>query len=641
MVSVKILVTYKNKHKVLKSDIITPIQTGRAIADEIFEDMIGDDTGDNISKDNPKYNELSAQYWAWKNYDKLGNPDYIGFMHYRRHFLFNNEKVRPLERWLPNSSWYLFESVDDEYKEYLNDEDIKNTVKGYDCIIPHIYDYTNYFHKNLVEDFKNLLDQKIEHFHLMIDTVKKLFPDYAETAEDIRNGHEKYIANMFIMKKEMFNEYCNFLFSIESEIDKKVNSKYFSENESRFLGFLGEILLTIFIKQKQKEKKYKIKEIDTSFILNTRIEDDFIYPFFEGKGIAIAMASSNEYVPYLSVLLQSLILHSNKNNKYDIIVFERDITTENKEKLLRQVLRDNISLRFISPENLFKNIQLPVACKYFKKECYYRLAAPLVLQGYEKIIFTDIDLVFCQDIAQLWGEKIPNGILAGVQDAIMSGYVHKSKEFEETYIKNKLKMKESYMYINTGVLIFNTKKYIKENLFNRLIQIIMKNNFMLQEQDAINSLLSNHIHFLPLKYNYTPYNSTWKKDNVLEYMPNNLKKEYIEASKNPVVIHYAGGDTKPWYKITEKDAGIWWKYARQSPFYEEILLRLMNNQEIKIESYDIDIIKKSIKYTKIKIKYLYYKVLSKISIGKKRKIYKIKKETLKQSLKQIKQFLGK
>ena len=171
MVSVKILVTYKNKHKVLKSDIITPIQTGRAIADEIFEEMIGDDTGDNISKDNPKYNELSAQYWAWKNYDKLGNPDYIGFMHYRRHFLFNNEKVRPLERWLPNSSWYLFESVDNEYKEYLNDEDIKNTVKGYDCIIPHIYDYTNYFHKNLVEDFQNLLDQKIEHFHLMIDTV--------------------------------------------------------------------------------------------------------------------------------------------------------------------------------------------------------------------------------------------------------------------------------------------------------------------------------------------------------------------------------------------------------------------------------------------------------------------------------------
>ena len=38
MVSVKILVTYKNKHKVLKSDIITPIQTGRAIADEIFEE---------------------------------------------------------------------------------------------------------------------------------------------------------------------------------------------------------------------------------------------------------------------------------------------------------------------------------------------------------------------------------------------------------------------------------------------------------------------------------------------------------------------------------------------------------------------------------------------------------------------------
>ena len=46
---VKIFVTYKDKHKLIKSDIITPIQTGRAIADEKFEGMIGDDTGDNIS----------------------------------------------------------------------------------------------------------------------------------------------------------------------------------------------------------------------------------------------------------------------------------------------------------------------------------------------------------------------------------------------------------------------------------------------------------------------------------------------------------------------------------------------------------------------------------------------------------------
>lgn len=54
--------------------------------------MIGDDTGDNISALNDSYNEMTALYWAWKNYDKLGNPDYIGLMHYRRHFVLNEGK---------------------------------------------------------------------------------------------------------------------------------------------------------------------------------------------------------------------------------------------------------------------------------------------------------------------------------------------------------------------------------------------------------------------------------------------------------------------------------------------------------------------------------------------------------------------
>ena len=93
MVVVKIFISYKDRHKILKSDILTPIQTGRAIADEIFDDMIGDDTGDNISAENDIYAELTAQYWVWKNYDKIGNPDYVGFMHYRRHFIFNENYV--------------------------------------------------------------------------------------------------------------------------------------------------------------------------------------------------------------------------------------------------------------------------------------------------------------------------------------------------------------------------------------------------------------------------------------------------------------------------------------------------------------------------------------------------------------------
>ena len=69
MKKVTILVACHKPDNAFKNDVYTPIHVGRAISKwrEEMADMIGDDTGDNISSKNPFYCELTAQYWAWKN----------------------------------------------------------------------------------------------------------------------------------------------------------------------------------------------------------------------------------------------------------------------------------------------------------------------------------------------------------------------------------------------------------------------------------------------------------------------------------------------------------------------------------------------------------------------------------------------
>ena len=62
-----------------------------------------------------------------------------------------------------------------------------------------------------------------------------------------------------------------------------------------------------------------------------------IKPAFETNNIAIACSSSNEYVPYLSVWLKSLEEHTCTQYNYDVIVFERSITDENKRILIQQI----------------------------------------------------------------------------------------------------------------------------------------------------------------------------------------------------------------------------------------------------------------------------------------------------------------
>ena len=635
MTEIKIFVTYKDKHKIIKSDIITPIQTGRAIADEIFEDMIGDDTGDNISKENPKYNELSAQYWVWKNYKEVGNPEYVGFMHYRRHFLLNTNKELPKEKWLSNSSWYLTTGIDDSYLEYFNDDSILKSVEDVDCIVPTVYDYRNYMHKSLIDDYKNLRGQHVEHFHLMIDTVKWLYPDYAKIAEQVRGGYLKYIANMFIMKKDMFFEYCEFLFNIEKEVDKQIDSTYFHEHEMRFLGFLGEIILTIFILYQKTQNKYSIKEVNTCFVLDTeKYGTNYLLPAFKENNVSIAMSSSNEYVPYLSACLQSLKEHATENHDYDIVIFERSITDLNKEILKKQIEQSNISLRFINPTNLLRTYNLKFY-SYYNLECYFRLTAPLIFKNYKKIIFTDVDLLFNEDPAKLYGIDIGNYALGAVQDYIWGIFMNNPKWDWKEYAIDTLELSELYKYFNTGVMILNVEEFNKNNYSQKILELVSKTQFRILEQDGLNKFFKTNIKYIDSAWNYPTLNSVYAS--MMEYMPYNFIEKYKKDKNAPKIIHFAGGE-KPWVFLENEFVDAWWAYARKSPFYELILKRMMesvawgaagqiDNKTALVRNYRKNI-----------LNYWKYKILSNFVFGKTRERYFTKKHLLKSKIRQAKQF---
>ena len=636
MSNIKILITYHDEHKVLKSDILTPIQTGCANAERLFDGMLRDDDGENISAENPKYNELSAQYWAWKNYNKLGNPDYIGFMHYRRHFLFDDKKKRPTEKWLPASSWYAFDKINDDYLEFLADDKIEQAVKGFDCIVPKAYDYTNYMYKNLVEDYKNLFAQKIEHFHLMLDSVKEVFPDYADTAEEVRNGHKKYIANMFIMQKAMFDEYCNFLFKIEKRIDEKIDSEFFNSYEMRFLGFLGEILLTVFIIQKYKEKKYLIKEMDTSFIQNTN--QDFVAPkpYFKENYAVIAASSSNEYAPYLSVWLQSILDHASKNTNYDIFVFERGISAENKKKLQDSINCENIHLRFVNPISLLSSYDLKFHEDY-NIECYFRLCSPLILHNFKKVVFTDVDLIFNADPKELYDTPVDDKPLAACLDLVWGAFVQDPKADWKEYADKVLKLDDPFGYFNTGVMLLNIPEFNKNDYSRKIIERCAATHYRILEQDALNAFFQKNIFYLNTAWNFPTENKVFKAGNLFQFMPMRFFKQYKADRKNPKIIHWAGGG-KPWKDPSEDLAYLWWKYAHKTPFYEEILARLTAFQ---IQQQGADLLRLVMHYHRDKMKYWRYKILSKITFGKSRKKYHEKSEKLRRKIKEVHRFMKK
>ncbi|MBZ7986484.1 DUF4422 domain-containing protein, partial [Campylobacter sp. Cr9] len=276
-----ILVGYHKPATLLKSEILVPIHLGRAVMNEqskdaglsnddkewLLSNMIGDDTGDNISYLNRYFCEMTGIYWAWKNYDNLGNPEYFGFMHYRRHFLFKNEVCLDV-----NTDVKYFNSISNEYLSYCcifdNDKICKLLLE---CDIVHVAEYYgktvyNQFNEDLCNE-KYGLDSKI--WDLFIDLFLQKFPHEKELFFNFLSTNKHVWYNMFIFKKSIFMSFCSWVFPVLFDLFDSIKCKELDVKGMRIIGFIAERLMSYYIFKHKND--YKVKKFQISFIMNTEI----------------------------------------------------------------------------------------------------------------------------------------------------------------------------------------------------------------------------------------------------------------------------------------------------------------------------------------------------------------------------------
>ncbi len=618
---IKILISYHDKHPLIKSDILLPIQTGCALAEERFEGMLQDDDGENISAKNPKYAELTAQYWAWKNYDKLGNPDYIGFMHYRRNFVFADTPKFPVKNPALEKCYQLvyIDRIEETYLQDigLTDADIEKEVPQYDCICVREGDFSQIGIANSVEDYeKRILGSQLKDLELFFELIERDYPEYIPFVKRLQETPYKYLYNMFIMRRDLFERYNQFLFSVLEKLEEEIDITYYPANYTRVLAYLGEFCLSLFINKLKSEQKWKIKETRTSFILDTSVNGE-IKPAFGQDSVTLAVSCSNEYVPYLSVWLASVLEHISESEKYDILIFEHTITAMAKEKLLRFAKRENVSVRFVNPMGLLQKYNLYVH-EHFSLECYFRITAPRLLSKYNKILFTDLDLVFMSDPAYLFKSNLQGKVLGAALEVMWSAFLNNpaTKEDIENYSRNSLSLKNVYQYFNTGVLLVDVQKFNKTCSLTELLQLAQEGRFRFLEQDLLNKIFQNQFHILPLEWNVLARaNFEW----AMPYISNKYLIQYLDARKGGKVIHFAGG-IKPWWFVEIDFADVWWSYARKTPYYEEICLRLNHKMITDVLTGEFE--KRRGNYYLIYFRYLRCKLMAHITFGKKRAHYR-------------------
>lgn len=215
---VKILVaTHKNYAMPDDKKLYLPIFVGKELHPNVNHTFQGDNTGENISAKNSSYNELTALFWGWKNLD----CDAVGLVHYRR---------------------YLSTKHSKNMNDVISQDEVESLLEDYDVILPkkrHYYIETNYSHYIHAHPEEELtVTRKI---------IKDKYPEYLASYEHVMKQKSAHMFNMFIMKKELLDAYCTWVFDILENVESELDTTNFDKYQSRVYGFISERLLDVWL----------------------------------------------------------------------------------------------------------------------------------------------------------------------------------------------------------------------------------------------------------------------------------------------------------------------------------------------------------------------------------------------------------
>lgn len=579
MAKVEIFVTAHKPTNYIKDDVFKPIQVGVGLGRKRIEGFLYDDSGDNISADNPRYCELTAQYWVWKNHLE---SDYVGFFHYRRYLAFNNKTNKVSDVWGNIVEDFFSDSIVQKYG--LTKDEINNIIDGADIILPEKKDIRQMpnMGNNNREQFLGSGYLHIEDLNIMLDVIKEKYPEFMSYANQYLAGHYTYLNNMYVMRKNIFSNYCEWLFDILKECDKRINYTDYSNEAIRTIGHLAERLLNIYLLYLSDIKNYTIKELPTVYFMKTEPKED-VKPAFTKNNIPITLAANDFYVPYLATTITSIVKNASNDNNYDIIVMQRNFSDDSKRRLLNIISgKKNCLLRFIDISAYSDRFSKLFTHMHFTIETWFRLVMPEMLSAYDKVIYLDSDLVVDTDIADLYKTELSDNLLAATKDADTAGLYNGYDPDRKEYMDNILKIKNPYEYFQAGVIVFNLKQFRKDFDVSETLKYAASYEWKLLDQDVLNYLAQDKVKFIDMSWNVmTDWAGVRVKD-IISRAPKELNDAYMEARKAPKIIHYAGGD-KPWQKPDMDLSEYFWKYAKDSGYYEIILARMIPKKEKNIK----------------------------------------------------------
>lgn len=257
--------------------------------------------------------------------------------------------------------------------------------------------------------------------------------------------------------------------------------------------------------------------------------------------------TSNYFIPAATCLL-SVLSHSAVTERYHVICLLTEPLPQDLILKLQHIDdKQRLSFSFL---NLKDKLQDVYVDERYTIAASYRLLLPELLPEYDKVIYTDCDMIIRNNLTKLYyGIDLGENYLGVVYESPL--------EFQKAYVESL--GCEFGKYFNSGFLLMNLRKMREEHLSEKLINALKVAYLQFPDQDVLNVVCKDKVLALP------PYYNSIRTFFLPQYKPQFLK-HYTEQQWQQVQkhgnIHYTGA--KPWNAHTV-EFDVWWRYYKLLP----------------------------------------------------------------------------
>ena len=226
--TIRVAVAAHKPYRMPADSVYLPLHVGRALHPENVEAMgpafIGDDTGNSISALNAQYSELTELYWIWKNLD----AGYKGLVHYRRHFATTNSQKKHSR---------------DRFERIATGDDFRVALSKAPVVVPVA---RNYVIETIESHYRHTMPGE------QVDIVRAVIADsqpaFAPALDEVLSSTKAHMFNMFVMRSDLLNDYCLWLFPLLNEITRHLDPSQYDSFNARYPGRVSEWLLDVWLK---------------------------------------------------------------------------------------------------------------------------------------------------------------------------------------------------------------------------------------------------------------------------------------------------------------------------------------------------------------------------------------------------------